>query len=174
VKQAPSGARGRTRTGMPCGEGFSSHFGFRRRQAQAGRSWAGARLRRGQIGCRRPPSALYTFQGLKHSPTLTGVTAMVSRRRLKFSSPLCLPISPLGRCLCGTQVSSPAPSRVQVYSQAGARSSNLVQAARRSRWREMGKDRLYSPPMMLATLIMSPCPLRRRECQAICILVKSG
>jgi len=30
-----NGARGRTRTGTPFGQGFSSHFGFRRRRRSA-------------------------------------------------------------------------------------------------------------------------------------------
>jgi hypothetical protein len=64
-------------------------------------------------GRRCPPSALYTFPGScepglgsalarmhRHpgrSPNLTGVTFGVSPEGLKFaSSPLCLPVSPLG------------------------------------------------------------------------------
>lgn len=50
------GARGRTRTDKPCGGGFSSHFGFRRRlrplQEGRGRSWSGARLHRSRIKIR--------------------------------------------------------------------------------------------------------------------------
>ncbi len=62
-------------------------------------------------GLRCPPSALYTFPrdraGLARrrlgrarpgrSPSLTGATWAVSRAGLKSSSPLCLPVSPLGR-----------------------------------------------------------------------------
>jgi hypothetical protein len=44
------------------GGGFSYHFGFGRRARQhRTRSWSGARLHRGLVGFRCPPSALYTF-----------------------------------------------------------------------------------------------------------------
>lgn len=106
------GARGRNRTGTPCGEGFSSHFGFRRQRGRC--SWSGARLHHSlaAVGARRllstpsrPCGRAWLGVGSDtrdpgRSPTLTGVTSGVSPRRLKFSSPLCLPISPLGRERC--------------------------------------------------------------------------
>ena len=57
------GARGRNRTGTPCGGGFSYHFGFRRRRSQRN----GVRglehaftIALSRFRC--PPSALYTFR----------------------------------------------------------------------------------------------------------------
>jgi len=86
------GARGRNRTGTPCGEGFSCHFGFRRHAADAGCSWSGARLHHSlaAVGARRllsTPSraAAWAWLGVgsdvQHpgrSPNLTGVTSEVS------------------------------------------------------------------------------------------------
>ena len=107
------GARGRTRTDKPCGGGFSSHFGFRRRPARAGRSWSGARLHHSlsAVGARRllstpslEPFGSRAWLGISSnlrsgpSPSLTGFTSRVSPRRLKFGlSPLRLPIPPLGQ-----------------------------------------------------------------------------
>lgn len=90
------GARGRNRTGTPCGEGFSSHFGFRRQRWRC--SWAGARLHHSlaAVGARRllsTPSQPCGWAWLGvgsdamhpgRSPTLTGVTSGVSPRRLKL------------------------------------------------------------------------------------------
>ncbi len=95
-------------------EGFSCHFGFRRQRERC--SWSGARLHHSpahDAHCHRcPPSALYTFlrpcgrrlgsvsaRTLARpgpSPSLTGFTSGVSPGGLNHSSPLCLPISPLG------------------------------------------------------------------------------
>lgn len=52
---ALTGARGRNRTGTPCGEGFSYHFDFRRLAANAVRLWSGARLHHSfsALGARR-------------------------------------------------------------------------------------------------------------------------
>jgi len=87
-------------------------------------SWSGARLHHStayRARCHRcPPSALYTFPGSQAgawlgvssdafqrpgpSPSLTGFTFGVSTEGLNVSSPLCLPISPLGhgaiQCAC--------------------------------------------------------------------------
>lgn len=106
------GARGRNRTGTPCGGGFSYHFDFRRRPACAGRSWSGARLHHSlaAVGARRllstpsqEPFGSWAWLGISSdlrpgpSPSLTGFTSGVSPGGLKFGlSPLRLPISPLG------------------------------------------------------------------------------
>jgi len=77
LKEFMYGARGRTRTGMPCGEGFSSHFGFRRRPDRAGRSWAGARLHLGHsqaVGARRLLST--------PSPVGAGLGSALARRQV--------------------------------------------------------------------------------------------
>jgi|GEM_PF-7042015 len=107
------GARGRNRTGTPCGGGFSSHFGFRRRHADARRSWSGARLHHSlsALGARRllstpseGPFGSRAWLGISSdlrpgpSPSLTGFTSGVSSGGLKFGlSPLRLPISPPGQ-----------------------------------------------------------------------------
>jgi len=46
---------------MPCGEGFSSHFGFRRRPAGPDVRGLEHAFTLAVSGCRCPPSALYTF-----------------------------------------------------------------------------------------------------------------
>ncbi|SOY47077.1 hypothetical protein CBM2588_A130015 [Cupriavidus taiwanensis] len=94
--QVRIGARGRNRTGTPCGEGFSSRFGFRRQRGRC--SWAGARLHHSlaAVGARRllsTPSQPCGWAWLGvgsdamhpgRSPNLTGVTSGVSPRRLKL------------------------------------------------------------------------------------------
>jgi hypothetical protein len=69
-----TGARGRTRTDTPCGGGFSSHFGFRRRPFRRrdvrGLEHAFTLALRGR---RCPPSALYTF--LRASKAWLGISS---------------------------------------------------------------------------------------------------
>ena len=107
------GARGRNRTGTPCGGGFSYHFDFRRHHANARCSWSGARLHHSfaALGARRllstPSEESFdprAWLGISSdlcpgpSPSLTGFTSGVSSGGLKFGlSPLRLPISPPGQ-----------------------------------------------------------------------------
>lgn len=132
------GARGRNRTGTPCGGGFSSHFGFRRRPLERERSWSGARLHLSllALGARRllstpskAPLGAKAWLGISSdlrpgpSPSLTGFTSGVSPEGLKFGlSPLRLPISPPGQngeAVCNTtshslSMSDANPRRTEV------------------------------------------------------------
>lgn len=107
---AMTGARGRNRTGTPFGEGFSYHFDFSRHTADTECLWSGARLHHSLValGARRLLSTPSQTLGLGsalarlqqqsgRSPNLTGFTSGVSPEGSNCSSPLCLPISPLGR-----------------------------------------------------------------------------
>ena len=95
--------------------------------AQACCSWSGARLHHSLAGLRCPPSALYTFPGwppgLGSALARTGSRAFTEfdglhlwsflQRAQICSSPLCLPISPLGRCAVrvGPAAGETIPSR---------------------------------------------------------------
>ena len=99
-------------------EGFSYHFGFRRRRISRSTFvvWSTPSPWCDVPHVRCPPSALYAFPSDNlsdklgsastrpngghwsgPSPTLTGFTSGVSPRGLNYSSPLCLPIPPPGQ-----------------------------------------------------------------------------
>lgn len=66
------GARGRNRTGTPCGGGFSYHFGFRRQMLSVRGLEHAFTIAE---SCRRcPPSALYTFS-VRYGPELGSALA---------------------------------------------------------------------------------------------------
>ncbi len=106
------GARGRTRTDKPCGGGFSSHFGFRRR-CRRHRSWSGARLHLSlaALGARRLLSTPSPCRGRRRGLARHQRGRVASRASAEFDglhlrgfprraqiglSPLRLPIPPLG------------------------------------------------------------------------------
>jgi len=108
-----SGARGRTRTGMPCGEGFSSRFGFRRRHDGRHHGVRGLEhaftVAWSAVGARRllstpsPAQGAGAWLGVGSERWLQGVRRLWRDPLRPFpaggsncSSPLCLPISPLG------------------------------------------------------------------------------
>lgn len=105
------GARGRNRTGTPFGEDFLPTSTFAAALLNAGRSWSGARLHHSlaAVGARRLLST--PSQAIARAWLGVGSVAEASRAFAEFdglhfgrfpegsnySSPLCLPISPLGR-----------------------------------------------------------------------------